>query len=114
GFVTGNYISPRQAGSRTFYEPVARGEGHVAIKRMMVEVSSEVFLLAPLMKFSFASVDLLNRVNDFDINRVEIERAKRHPKRVKYEPVTIPAGKRCVFFTTMRSRDAIFGRFSHD
>lgn len=114
GFVTGNYMARRVDNNKSYYYPVARGEGHVEIKRMMVDVSDEVFLLAPLMKFSFASVDLLNRVNGFDVERVEGERAKQHPSRIKYEPVAIPDNKKCVFFTTKRSRDAIFGQFSHD
>lgn len=112
-FVTGNYIARKVEDNKISYHPVARGEGHVEIKRTMVEVSSEVFVLAPLMKFSFAGVDLLNSVNDFDVDREEVKKAKQYPKRVKYEEVTIPGDKKCVFFTTKRPRGAIFEEFSH-
>jgi hypothetical protein len=63
GFVTGNYMVRSFVANEVNYYPVARGEGHVEIKKRMVEISDQVFLLNPLMKFSFASVDLLNRVN---------------------------------------------------
>jgi len=114
GFVTGNYIARRVVDNRCYYFPVARGEGHVEMKRTMVAVSDEVFVLAPLMKFSFASVDLLNRVNGFDIDREDWQRAKHHPRRVKYAPIVVPDNKKCLFFSTRRSRDAIFHAFSHD
>ncbi|HEU4872712.1 MAG TPA: hypothetical protein VFT44_06405 [Pyrinomonadaceae bacterium] len=114
GFVTGNYIARKIEGKKHYYFPVARGEGHVEVKRMIVEVSEEVFVLAPLMKFSFAGVDLLNKVNGFNLDRKDVERAKQEPKRVKYEEIAISDEKKCRFFTTSRRRDAIFREFSHD
>jgi hypothetical protein len=112
GFVTGNYMARHEAHGRKDYYPVARGEGHVEIKKTIVEISDEVFLLSPLMKFSFAGVDLLNRVNGFDIDRSEEDRAKQNPRRVKYEEIPMADDKKRTFFTTKRPRDAKFQRFS--
>jgi len=115
GFITGNYMArhTEKDGQRDYY-PVARGEGHVEIKERMIEISDEVFLLSPLMKFSFAGVNLLNRVNGFDIDRSEKDRAKRNPKRVKYEEVVVPSKKKRTFFTTKRPKDARFQIFSEN
>jgi hypothetical protein len=112
GLITGNYIARKLVNGRVQYYPVARGEGHVEIKRTMAEISDEVFLLSPLMKFSFAGVELLNEVNGFDIDRQDMENAKHNPRRVKYEEISIPDNKKCTFFTTRRAKDALFERFS--
>lgn len=109
-FITGNYFVPKVRGARE-YLPVARGEGHVEIKTKMVEKSNEIFLLAPLMKFSFAEVELLNHVNKFDVDRKEIERAKKDPRKVKYESIQIPKEK-CFYFTTKRKEQDSFYYFS--
>lgn len=114
GFLTGNYMAKHESLGRKNYYPVARGEGHVEIKNTIVEISDEVFLLSPLMKFSFAGVELLNRVNGFDVDRLEHERAKRDPRRVKYEEIAIADNKKQTFFSTKRPRDAMFQRFSDD
>lgn len=112
-FVTGNYIAPHRENKRILgFYPVARGEGHVEIKTKFVEVSDIIFLLSPLMKFSFADVDLLNKVNKFVVLRGTDE-AKKFPKQVKYERVDIKKD-RCVFITSSRNEFNRFHRFSLD
>jgi hypothetical protein len=111
-FVTGNYMVRKHAKGSISYHPAARGEGHVEIKKAMIEISDELFLLSPLMKFSFASVDLLNRVNGFDIERTDLEKARQQPNKVKYEEIPIPGEKRTIFFLTKRPTGARFRGFS--
>ena len=111
GFTTGNYIAKhRKENEVKAYYPVARGEGHVEIKRQIVNVSDEVFLLSPLMKFSFAGVDLLNKVNDSIIERNDPS-ARKHPNKVKYEEIEIN-NKLCHIFTSKRREHDMFYFFS--
>lgn len=113
GFITGNYISAHkdEKDGKILYYPVARGEGHLEIKKIMSQVSDKVFLIAPLMKFSFANVDTLNLVNDFQINRNDWNNARKYPTKVKYEEVEIDPHK-CIFFTTNRFDGDEFAEFS--
>jgi len=112
GFVTGNYVTREIIDNTVHYYPVARGEGHVEIKQRIVDNSDEVFLLSPLMKFSFAGVNLLNEVNAFDIDRNEVK-ARQHPKRVKYEKIVIPEKTGCTFIATRRVHGAMFEQFGN-
>lgn len=111
GFVTGNYFArcKDQYGKPSFH-PAARGEGHIEVKKAMVEKSQEIFLLAPLMKFSFANINILNEVNGFTVGRLSPEALQR-PREVKYEGIEIPINK-CKFFSTRRVVGNNFYSFS--
>ncbi|RQV96839.1 hypothetical protein EH221_04465 [bacterium] len=111
GFVTGNYISQNNERGRPEFFPVARGEGHVEIKQKIVEISDEILIMSPLMKYSFASVDLLNDVNGFTIKRNTLE-AHQNPKAVQYEEIKIDAKKKVCHITTRRDKEHRFERFS--
>lgn len=114
GFLTGNYLARSLVDSKPQFFPVARGEGHVEIKKKIVDVSDEIFLLSPLMKFTFANVELLNKVNDFTIERTDIEKALQKPKKVKYTEIIIPEKLPKKFFTTSRPTNAKFYQFGVD
>lgn len=115
GFVTGNYVarSEHKGQNTRQYFPVARGEGHVEIKRKIVDVSDEIYLLSPLMKFTFATVDQLNSVNDFFIERKD-PKAKLKPNMVKYEEILIPENKPIRYFSTRRPPNSKFFVFSEE
>lgn len=110
-FLTGNYMIKNSDNHKIRYSPVARGEGHVEIKNAMVEVSDIIFMLSPLTKFSFANLDLLNKVNEFTINRIDSEDALKSPKKVKYEEILVPPDKQIKFFSTRRVKDNLFYPF---
>lgn len=112
GFITGNYMA-REKGGR--YYPVARGEGHNELKESIVAQSDKLFVLAPMMKFSFADAELLNSVNGFTIERIDREAASQNPAAVKYEAVDIYTNnKKVVFFTTQRTKGHLFERFGNE
>lgn len=117
GFLTGNYIArhvyPSASRAAPQYFPVARGEGHVEIKRIMVEVCDEIFILSPLMKFSFATVDQLNTVNGFSIHRTDSQ-AQSNPRSVQYEEIAISYDKRVRYFSTRRPKGALFHIFGEE
>lgn len=114
GFITGNYFTTEFDNEKKIisFHPVARGEGHVAIKELMAKKSDKVYLLSPLMKFSYATVDILNSVNEFTISRSSKE-ASELPQKVKYEKILIDKDK-CSFFTTARYEKDFFHQFFHD
>jgi hypothetical protein len=113
GFVTGNYMAAKWK-DRTIegFYPVARGEGHVEIKRKFVKASDKIFLISPLMKFSFADVHLLNHVNEFTIKRNSPD-ARDFPRKVKYELIEV-APEKCVYITTSRNDLSQFHQFSRN
>lgn len=110
-FLTGNYMTRSEDGNKTYYRPAARGEGHVEIKNEMVNVSDIIYILSPLTKYSFANVDLLNRVNGFTIDRSDVENALEYPRQVKYDEIFIPDNKEIKYFLTRRVRENMFNRF---
>ena len=114
GFITGNYISPDYNEKKDIigFNPVARGEGHVEIKEIIAEKSDSIILISPLMKYSFADVDILNNVNGFKLDRFS-EDAKTFPNKVKYEKISVDYEK-CVFFTTKREKQDHFYKFYQD
>lgn len=111
GFITGNYMSPDYDKNNNIigFNPVARGEGHVEIKEKIAEKSDSIILISPLMKYSFANVDILNDINDFKYSSSSPE-AKNYPNEVKYEEISVDYDK-CVFFTTKREEKDHFYRF---
>lgn len=60
GFLTGHHIVPNN--KKRQFCPVTREGIHKKIKEQIVVASNEIYLLAPLMQFSFADVGLLNSV----------------------------------------------------
>ncbi|MEN6375883.1 MAG: hypothetical protein ABFD75_14040 [Smithella sp.] len=111
GFLTGNYMC-RSTMNQIPFSPAARGEGHMNFKKTLTSVSDQIFLLAPLMKFSFADVDLLNNVcgyvEEFDNN----DDKNIDPKKIKYREVLIPNGKKCILITSKRNKANLFFDFS--
>lgn len=88
----------------TAYYPVARETWHVEIKKKFIETSDEVLLIAPLLKFSFSRVDVLNHIFSFNNN-------VKDPSVVQYTEISIPIEK-CVIFTTSRNSKSRFFDFS--
>jgi hypothetical protein len=93
------------------YYPVAREEGHVKIKKELVNLSDEVFIVAPLMKFSFAGVNMLNGVNGFNIDYESFDAYNDERSKLKYVDIPIERRK-SVLFTTRRGNECIFSEFS--
>ncbi len=58
------------------YYPVARGDGNSKIKCKFAEISDKIFILSPLMKFSFATLKELNDENKLDIDEFKHEMFK--------------------------------------
>lgn len=113
-FIGASYFVRHKAnneGDELGYYPVAREEGHVKIKKELVNLSDEVFIVAPLMKFSFASVKMLNGVNGFDINQDNFDKNRDERAKLKYVEIPVEREK-CVFFTTSRENDCEFSVFS--
>ncbi len=98
GFLTGHHIIPDDC-NKKFY-PVTSEIKHKEIKELIVEASHEIYLLAPLMQFSFADECVLNNTH------------KRLEKNKKYEIVKIGDDKELVFFTSKRSGSCEFSAFS--
>lgn len=114
-----NYVAYHK-GDRIYREgfwPVARGKEHFDVKKAMIRVSGEILLISPLMKFSFASVNLLNKVNQFIVSQ-DSPLAEDNPSKVEYEEIPIDNDK-CTWFITTRNagtakRPRIFYNFSEE
>lgn len=112
--ISANYIS-YHAEDKNYKEgfwPVARGKGHFEVKEAFVSESDEVILISPLMKFSFAKVDLLNKANNFEYLQTSAE-AEEYPSKVMYKEIPID-NYRCIWFTTTRNEKYIFSKFSKE
>jgi len=122
--MSANYIvRESRAGHTDSFYPVARGEGHTKIKYRFSEVADSIFILSPLMKYSFATVDELNDENDLKCAEFEpepeplkifkrIDDANIVPSKVKYTLVRIEKDyEKCTFFTMERAPDNLFHMF---
>lgn len=104
GFLTGHHIVPYvDENKNKYFYPVTREEIHKTIKEQIVEKSQKIFLIAPLMNFSFADCNLLNRVCIHE----------KGPKEKNYKVIKVPKEK-LTFFTTQRNNPKdIFSKFSN-
>lgn len=96
--------------------PVARRGGHYEIKDMYVKLSDEIYLISPLSKFSYATCDQLNDLNEFNINeKTQSDEAEKNPSKVMYSEIELVEEKlaeKCTFFITKRVENDMFGLFS--
>jgi hypothetical protein len=82
GLTTGNWIRVRRTG-QACPVPLARGEGHLKFKQMLIDCSNEVYVVSPLGKvFVNTSLDDLNNAMGFNKNSSD-------PDKKPYEEVNI-------------------------
>lgn len=102
--------------SNYYYSIAAREKGHIDIKTSFLNMSDRVFLVSPLMKFSFVDLETLNNILGYNISTDDFTKKdddnilKDHSK-LRYEEIPID-NKKCVFFTTKRVRGNEFHIFS--
>ncbi|HII93041.1 MAG TPA: hypothetical protein HA262_13030 [Methanosarcina sp.] len=105
GITSASYVVRHKGtNKRNYFYPIARKEGHVAIKRSLAKNCDELFLIAPLMKFSFADVKLLN-------NMLGYTEETDSSQKLAYTEIPINKDK-CIFFITNRSKNCVFSKFS--
>lgn len=118
-FIASNYMV-RHPSERSdigdSYCPVARGEGHFALKTRFAELSDEIYLISPLTKFSFAKCEELNKLNGFYIDEKKCPtEAKESPEKAMYheiELITDDYRKKSTFFLTDRQKTDVFWNFA--
>lgn len=117
--LSANYIVRHSSGDPKVgdsYCPVARRGGHFEIKTAYVELSDEIYLISPLTKFSFATCEQLNDLNEFTIDeKTQVEQAKKYPQKIKYREIELidsESRKKCSFFITSREGKDLFSKFA--
>ncbi len=109
GLTTGNWVRINETGSRCPV-PMARGKGHLKFKQALVDVSDEVFVIAPLGKI-FKQAELKDINNDLGLT----ENASVHDEecykevQIKEDQYGIPYSYKIKLISTQR----IEGRLLH-
>lgn len=118
-FLSANYMvrhSYKDLNIKDIYRPVARRGGHFEIKTAFINLSDEIYMIAPLTKFSFATCEQLNHLNGFTIDEIKNPaQAKKEPRKVMYREVELLSNdnrEKCTFFVTERDGNDIFCKFS--
>jgi Transcriptional regulators of sugar metabolism len=121
--MSANYMvrHPTVIDNKILFCPAARGGeegGHFEIKEAFAKLSNKIYLISPLTKFSFATCNSLNKINDLDINELEdIEKTRASPDRVRYREVLLTESElieKCNFILTNRKENDHFGKFAKE
>lgn len=122
-FITDNYIVRHGYENKNLkdsYCPVVRGRQHLAIKTEIAKLSDKIYIISPLTKFSFATCEELNCLNELDIEEFTSERYTNdlpNPKIMYSELEILNKEKfkeKCIFFVTKRGKNDLFEEFSRE